>query len=185
VTAMAANIPQVALRYARALFDLAEEAGETGRVDEDLARLDAALAESPALARVVASPLLDAASQGGALAAVLEALGAGELVQRFVQVLARNRRLALLPQMIAAWRHILAQARGEVTARIVSATRLTKTQQKTIETALAEALSGKVHIENEVDPSLIGGLVVTVGSRMIDTSIRTRLNTLKTLLKGA
>jgi len=116
---------------------------------------------------------------------VLKALGAGDLVQRFVQVLARNRRLSLLPQMIAAWRQILAQARGEVTAQIVSATKLTKAQQKKIEEALAEALSGKVHIENEVDPSLIGGLVIKVGSRMIDTSIRTRLNTLKTLLKGA
>ncbi len=182
---MAANIPQVALRYARALFDLAEEAGETEAVDADLARLDAALAETPELARFVASPLHDAATQAGALEAVLKALGAGDLVQRFMQVLARNRRLALLPQMIAAWRQILAQERGEVTAQIVSATKLTKAQQKKIEEALAETLSGKVHIENEVDPSLIGGLVIKVGSRMIDTSIRTRLNTLKTLLKGA
>lgn len=185
MTAMAANIPQVALRYARALYDLAEEAGETEKVDADLAALEKALSESAELARFVASPLHDAATQEAGIEAVLSALDAGDLVRRFVRVLARNRRLSLLPQMIAGWRRILSEARGEVTARVISAARLTAAQQKKIAQALAESLSGKVHIENEVDPSLIGGLVVKVGSRMIDTSIRTRLNTLKTLLKGA
>ncbi|HHN72541.1 MAG TPA: F0F1 ATP synthase subunit delta [Thermopetrobacter sp.] len=173
------------MRYARALFALAGEEGVTEGVGEDLEALAGAIDAAPDLARFIASPLHDAKTQIAVLDAIMEKLGTGPLVRRFVHVVAGNRRLALLPQMIAAWRAIIARARGEIHAEVTSASPLTAAQMRKVEKALREALDSEVQIANEVDPSLIGGLVVKIGSRMIDTSLRTRLNTLKSLLKGA
>ncbi len=185
MTASAANISEAAMRYAQALQSLAEEQKQEDAVSADLDALSDALAASDELRRFIHSPLHDAAAQQRGMTAILEKLGSGELTRRLTLLLIRNRRLALLPEIIAAWRVIVARKKGAVTAVVISAKALTATQKKKVETALKKALGGSVSIENEVDPELIGGLVVRVGSRMIDTSIRTRLNSLKAVLKGA
>ncbi len=180
-----AKLPGVAVRYARALFDLAKEAGETEKTGADLERLGRLLEQSDDLARFIASPLLDKRAQADGLAAVMEKIEAGRLARDFVQLVALKGRLALLPEMIAAYQALVAQERGEVSALVTSAARLTAAQEKKIAEALKVALGKDVQIENAIDPSILGGLIVRVGSRMIDTSIKTRLNTLKTMLKGA
>ena len=185
MTASAANISEAAMRYAQALHSLAEEQGQEDAVGADLDALAKALSESEELMRFIKSPLHDAATQERGMTAIMDKLGTGALARRLVLLLIRNRRLALLPEVIAAWRAIVARKQGAVTAVVVSAKALTAAQKKKVEAALKKALGGNVSIENEVDPELIGGLVVRVGSRMIDTSIRTRLNSLKAVLKGA
>ncbi len=180
-----AKLPGVAVRYAQALFGLAKEAGETEKTGADLERLGQLLEQSDDLARFIASPLLDKRAQAQGLAAVMEKLEAGKLARDFVQLVAVKGRLALLPEMIAAYQALMAQERGEVSALVTSAAKLTAAQEKKIAEALKAALGKDVQIENAIDPSILGGLIVRVGSRMIDTSIKTRLNTLKTMLKGA
>ena len=174
----------VAARYARALFELAEESGETDTVAADLEKLGEAIGKSSDLARLIASPLFGADEQIAGLDGVMEKLGVGPLTANFVRLAARNRRLALLPDMIGAYRALVAERRGELHVRVTSAARLTAAQAKKVTAALKEALGSEVLIENEVDPSIMGGLVVRAGSRMIDTSVKTRLNTLKSMLKG-
>ena len=179
------NISGVAGRYAQALFDLAREEGEVERLGEELGALSRAIAESPELSRFLKSPLHDAATQAAALDAILDRLKASPLTRNFVNLVARNRRLAHLAEIIAAFQAMTAAARGEVRVQVTSAAKLTATQQKKIARALKDALGAEVQVENEIDPSIIGGLVVRAGSRMVDTSVKTRLNTLKSILKGA
>ncbi len=174
----------VAARYARALFDLAAESDATDTVAADLNRLAEAIARSPDLARLIESPLFNAEDQVAGLDAIMEKLGIGALAANFVRLVAQNRRLALLPAMIEAYRALVAERHGEIRVRVTSAAKLTATQEKKVTAALKAALGSEVRIENEVDPSIMGGLVVRAGSRMIDTSVKTRLNTLKSMLKG-
>ena len=171
-------------RYAQALFELAEEAGEVQETAAGLDRLGAAIDASGDLARFISSPLHDAAIQAKALEAVVDKLKCGELVKRFVATVAANRRIKELLAMIAAFHDLAARARGEVRVNVTSAQELTATQMKKVSAALKAALGSNVEITNDVDPSILGGLVVRAGSRMIDTSVKTRLNTLKTMLKG-
>ena len=185
VTASNTKVSGVSARYAQALFDLARDSGETERVRTDLIKLGELIAGSDDLARFIASPLYDAEEQIGGLAGVLEKMKASQLTIDFVKTVTRNRRLPLLPEMIEAYRALVTQMNGEITAQIISAAKLTAAQNKKIASALKSALGSSVKIENTVDPSIMGGLVVRVGSRMIDTSIKTRLNTLKMMLKGA
>ena len=175
----------VSARYAQALFDLARESGQTEQVRDDLIKLGELIAGADDLARFIASPLYDAEEQIGGLQAVLKKLKASELTINFVKTVARNRRLPLLLDMIDAFVALVRRMRGELSAQITSAAKLTAAQSKKVASALKAALGSEVQIENIVDPSIIGGLVVRVGSRMIDTSIKTRLNTLKSMLKGA
>ncbi len=179
------TVSGVSARYARALFDLARESGEVEKVRDDLIRLGELIAGADGLARFIASPLHDAEEQIGGLTAVLEKMGASPLTINFIGTVTKNRRLPLLPEMIRAYEALVAGMKGEISARITSAARLTAAQNKKIASALKAALGSEVKIENIVDPSIMGGLVVRVGSRMIDTSIKTRLNTLKMMLKGA
>ncbi len=185
MTASDSKLSGVPGRYAQALFELAEESGEIEKVGRDLDALDGLIAESEALARFIASPLHDTADQTAGVEALMKKLGTGALTREFVRLVAANRRLAMLPAMIAAFRALLAQRRGEVSAEVTSAAELTSAQLKKIAAALKDALGSDVQISNTVDPAIMGGLVVRVGSRMIDTSLRTRLNTLKMMLKGA
>jgi len=180
-----AKLPGVAVRYAQALFDLAREAGETEKTGADLEKLGQLVEMSDDLARFIASPLLDKHAQADGLAAVMKKIKAGGLAADFTRFVAMQGRLALLPEMIAAYRALMAQERGEVSAVVTSAARLTAAQKNKVAAALKAALGKDVQIENAIDPSILGGLIVRVGSRMIDTSIKTRLNTLKTMLKGA
>ncbi len=172
-------------RYALALLELGDEKKELDAVAEDLRALKALIAESDDLRRMITSPLYSRDQQGKAMAAILEKAGMGDLTRRFVLIVAQNRRLFALPQMIDAYLAELARRRGEITAQVTSARKLSDAQQKALAEALRKAVGGKVQMQLKVDQSLIGGLIVKVGSRMIDSSLRSKLQRLQLTMKGA
>ena len=174
----------LAARYAAALFDLADEKKQLDQVAADLASLKKAIAESEDLRRLIRSPVLSRAEQGRAMAKILESAGATDLVRRFVGLAAQNRRLFVLPDMIQSYLSQLAERRGEVTAEVVSARPLTDAQRDAVAEALRRSVGGKVAVEARVDPALLGGLVVKVGSRLVDSSLRTKLHRLQLAMKG-
>jgi F-type H+-transporting ATPase subunit delta len=174
----------IAGRYATALFDLARDAGQLDAVAKDLNDLTAMLAGSSDLVRLVRSPVFSREEQAKAIAAVAEKAGLSELVRRFLGVVASNRRLFALGDTIAAFRTLLSHHRGETIADVVSAVPLNDAQLAQIKASLSSTAAGNVVINAKVDPSLIGGLIVKFGSRMIDASVQTKLNNLKTAMKG-
>ncbi|MBX7482518.1 F0F1 ATP synthase subunit delta [Qipengyuania qiaonensis] len=171
-------------RYASALFDLASENGTVTSVESDLEKLETALAESVELAAVTTNPKVSRADAQKALGGVSTVLGVSELTQNFLGVLAQNRRLAQLPAVIRAFRAIAAAQRGEVTAEVTSAHALTDAQLAELKTKLTAREGRTVKLSTKVDPDLLGGLVVTIGSKRIDASIRTRLNSLSQAMKA-
>ncbi|MEN3975692.1 F0F1 ATP synthase subunit delta [Emcibacter sp. SYSU 3D8] len=184
---MAANSSMtsgVAGRYAAALFDLAKDAGTLDAVQQDLTDLKRMLGESADLAEMVRSPLLSRDEQTRSIAAVLEKAGASDLTKRFLGVVAKNRRLFAVRGMIDAFAALLADFRGEVTAQVVSAHPLTAGQTEELRETLSAQLSRKIQLETSVDAGLLGGLVVRVGSRMIDNSLRTKLSNMQLAMKG-
>ncbi|MGF1624578.1 MAG: F0F1 ATP synthase subunit delta [Alphaproteobacteria bacterium] len=176
---------QLAGRYAKALFELADEKQELDAVAGDLRTVQVLLDESADLRRAIRSPLIARDAQGRALAEVLSQAGVGTTVRNFVGVVANHRRLFALPDMIRAFLAELARRRGEETARVVSARPLGDAQASAVTESLKKAMGAKVAVDFTVDPALIGGLVVHVGSRMIDSSVRTRLQKLQQAMKGA
>jgi F-type H+-transporting ATPase subunit delta len=174
----------LASRYAIALFELADEAKQLDRVADDLKALRALLAESTELRRLVRSPVIGRAQQGQAVQAILESAGAADLTRRFLAVVASNKRLFVVDQMIEAYLAELARRRGEMTADVSTAQPLTEAQQNALTDQIKKAVGAKVSINLSVDPSLLGGMVVKVGSRMIDTSLKTKLNRLQLAMKG-
>ena len=171
-------------RYASALFDLASEAGSVSAVESDLGKLAAAFAESADLSALIRNPQVGRADAGRAMQAVADLLGLSGLTRNFVGVLAGNRRLADLPAMIRAFNAIAAAQRGEVTAEVTSAYALSDDQVSDLQSRLKVRENCNVKIRTSVDPDLLGGLVVTIGSKRIDSSIRTRLNSLAQAMKG-
>ncbi|OUR76876.1 ATP synthase F1 subunit delta [Alphaproteobacteria bacterium 46_93_T64] len=178
------KVSGIAGRYATALFELASDAKQVDAVASDLATIRTSMNGSADLARLVRSPLVSRDDQERAILAVLEMLGVSDLVRRFVGTVAQNRRLFALADMIDAFGKLLAADRGEVIAKVVSAKKLTVKQMEALTKELKSAIGSDVAIEAEVDTSLIGGLVVKVGSRMVDSSIRTKLQNLKFAMKG-
>lgn len=176
-------ISGVAERYASSLFELAREAGSIDAVGADLDRFQGLLDESADLKRLVASPVFSADEQQRAISAIAAKAGITGVVGNFLKVVAANRRLFALPGMIRAFRLIAAEHRGEVTAEVTSAHALTAAQEKELKSALKGVTGKDVAINVTVDPTLLGGLIVKVGSRQIDTSLRTKLSTLKLALK--
>ncbi len=173
----------VAKRYASALFDLAEEQKAVKATEADIAAVEKLLGESEDLMRLVESPSFSAEEQIGAMGAVLEKAGIGGLTANFVKLVASNGRLFTLPDMFRGFHELAAASRGEVTASVVSAAELSDANVDALKAVLKKAVGKNVKINATVDPSLIGGLIVKVGSRMIDTSLRTRLNSLKIAMK--
>ena len=171
-------------RYASALFELADEQQQLDGVAEELKQLRALVEESADLRHLITSPVIARDQQAKAMAALLEQAGAGDLTRRFVLVVAHNRRLFALPQIIRAYLAELSRRRGEVTAEVTSATALTASQEASLTEALRKAVGAKVQVDLKVDDSLLGGLVVKVGSRMIDSSLRTKLQKLQFAMKG-
>ncbi|TCD06316.1 F0F1 ATP synthase subunit delta [Erythrobacteraceae bacterium CFH 75059] len=165
-------------RYASALFDLAAEAGQVTQVEGDLERLDAAVAESAELRQLTTNPRVSRTLAEQVLREVASVLDLHPLTTRFLGVLAQNRRLAQLPAVIRAFRDIAAAQRGEVTAHVVSAHPLTEEQLAALRLKLTQREGRTVKLAASTDADLLGGLVVTIGSRRIDGSIRTRLNAL-------
>jgi len=166
------------------LFDLADEQKALDQTAKDLTLLKQMLAESADLRRLVGSPLLARADQARAMEAVLAQAGIGDLVRKFVGLVAQNRRLFALPGMIDGFLAELARRRGEQTAQVVAAQPLTDAQLAAVTDALKKAMGSKVAVDVRVDPTLIGGIIVKVGSRMIDASVRTKLTKLKLAMKG-
>ena len=173
----------VAERYASSLFELALEANAVDAVSADLDRFQRLLDESEDLKRLIASPVFSAEDQTKALVAVCQSAGISGLVGNFLKVVAGNRRLFALPGMIKAFRVIAARHRGEITAEVTSAHALTQAQENELKAALKGVTGKDVTIAVTVDPSILGGLIVKVGSRQIDTSLRTKLSTLKLAMK--
>lgn len=175
----------IAERYATALYDMADEAKQLDSVADDLRGLKSLLEDSADLRRLVRSPLIGRQVQTAAIMAVLEKAGVGDLTRRFVGVVGRNRRLFAMGGMIDAYLAMLARRRGEETAYVSSAAALSDAQLARLAEALRQAVGSKVRVETAVDPSLIGGLVVRVGSRMVDSSVRTKLQRMQLAMKGA
>ena len=172
-------------RYATALFDLAREANAIDAVKSDLDRFDALAAQSADLTRLVRSPVFSANEQLQALSAVLARAGIGGLAANFLKLVTSNRRLFAVRDMIKAFRQSVAQHKGETTASVTVAEQLKDEHIQALRAAL-KSVSGKdVDLDIKIDPAIIGGLVVKLGSRMIDTSLRTKLNAIRHAMKEA
>ena len=174
----------LASRYATALFDLADEAKALDAVADDLKALQAMLSDSADLRRLVTSPLLGRQDQSRAIDAVLQKAGITDLTRRFVGVVTANRRLFAIGAMITAFLEELARRRGEVTAAVRVAHPLSDTQRDALTDQLKRAVGAKVTVDLQVDPSLLGGMVVKVGSRLVDSSLRSKLDRLQLAMKG-
>jgi len=170
-------------RYASALFDLSLSDKKLAPVEKDLKRFDDLLAGSEDLKRLVHSPVFSADEQFRAISAILDKAKISGLVGNFVRVVAKNRRLVAMSGMLKAFRKLLADHRGETSADVTVAEPLSAAQTKELKAALKSAVGKDVAINAIVDPSLLGGMIVKVGSRQIDTSLRTKLSSLKIALK--
>lgn len=171
-------------RYAVALFDLAKDKGALDSIASDLEAIQSMLDESAELRDVVRNPLLARDVQVNAVAAVIEKAGASELVLNFVRTVGANRRLSALSQIIRDYQVLLAAHRGEVAAQVTSAVDLDTAEVDALREALSKKLGQDVALEARVDPALIGGVVVRLGSRMYDGSVKTKLQSLKLAMKG-
>jgi F-type H+-transporting ATPase subunit delta len=174
----------VAGRYARALHELAQEAQAVDETAGELERFQALLDGSDDFKRLVKSPVFGAEEQVGALQAIFNSVGIGGLAAKFILLAAKNRRLAMIGEMIQAYRALVARARGEMTADVFSAEELTGRQVEILKAELAASIGGNVMLVTHTDRSLIGGLILKIGSRMIDDSLRTKLQNLKMKMKG-
>ena len=172
-------------RYAAALYAQAEETHALDATVSEMESLGKLIDGSADFRRLLESPLIDVAHARTAAAAVLENQGFGKLVRDFVGVVANNRRLAALRSIIAAFAALVAQKRGVVVAHVSSAHPLTDVQREQLRARLIEAGYGSVNIQDRVDPSLLGGLVVRIGARLYDTSLKSRLQRLQYAMKGA
>lgn len=171
-------------RYATALFDLARESKAIDSVGKSLAGLEAALAGSADFAALTSSPLLSRTAAAKAVAAVAKSMKLDGLTTRFLGVLAQNRRLGQLGPVIGSYKVLAAAHRGEATAEVTSAHPLDAAQVAALKKQLRTKVGRDVAVDLKVDPAILGGLVVKIGSQMIDSSIRTRLNTLANAMKG-
>jgi F-type H+-transporting ATPase subunit delta len=174
----------VAGRYAQALFDLAEDEDKLGQVETEVATFQHMLDESEDLRRMVRSPLISSEDQIRVLIVILDRAGISGLTANFFKLVGRNRRLFLAADMIKAFRALLARERGEVATDVTSAYALNNEQLKMLSEALSGVVGQAVQVNTKVEPNLLGGLIVKIGSRMFDSSLRTRLNNLKIAMKG-
>lgn len=176
-------ISGIATRYAASLLDLAEDSKAVDAVEKDLNAIEAMIGENADFRRLIESPVFSAEDQLAAISAIVAKAKLSPLTGNFLQVVARNRRLFAVPSMIKAFRETLAARRGLVTADVTSATKLTAAQEKELKATLKSVAGKDVEFNVNVDPSILGGLIVKMGSRMIDTSLKTKLSSLKLALK--
>jgi F-type H+-transporting ATPase subunit delta len=179
-----ANNSGLAARYATAIFELAAEEKSIDAVERDFAGLKALIAGSPDLARLVMAPVYTRDEQAKGLDAVLRAMEAAPLTVRIVLLLASKRRLFALTDIIGAFNALVAKMRGEVDAAVTSARPLGDAEVAELKRVLKAKLGRDARLEQKVDPTLLGGLVVKVGSRMIDSSLRTKLSGLRAAMRG-
>lgn len=171
-------------RYANALFELAQESGSVDAVSGDLTALRRAMDASPDLARLVKSPVFGAEDQVRALSAVLEKMGVNAITRKFVLLMASKRRLSALSGAIKGYESLVAKSRGETEAEVTAPRALSDAEMNELKAVLKSKLGKEPRLHAKVDPSLLGGLVVKVGSRMIDSSLRTKLDGLRAAMKG-
>ena len=173
----------IAKRYATAVFDLAKEGKALKALESDIAALEAAIADSADLRTLLHSPLYSREEQGAAIGAIAKKMELSQTTANVLALLASKRRLFVLPQLVAVLRERLAEERGEVTAEVTTAKALTKAQADKLAKTLKAQVGKSVTIKETVDESIIGGLIVKVGSKMIDTSIASKLNALQNTMK--
>ena len=184
LSAKKATASGLAGRYATALFELAREHGALDKVESDLNTVEAALQGSPELRRTLRSPIVSREEHERTLGAFADQTGLGDLVRNFMGLLAQKRRLAALEGMLGQFRQLVAAHRGEETAEVVSATPLGASDLDRLRESVARHAGRAVNLTTRVDPSLLGGLVVRIGSRMIDASLKTRLQQLELSMRG-
>ncbi len=171
-------------RYAAALFELAKDQQQIERVEADVKAFQSMLDSSDDLRRLVRSPVISAGDQLRALTALLAKAGISGLTGNFFRLITRNRRLYAVGDILKTFRALLARERGEVNADVATAHALSPAQMQVLSDTLKASIGKNVQINTRVDPNLLGGLIVKVGSRMIDSSLRTKLNNLKVAMKG-
>ena len=174
----------LAMRYATAAFDLAAEERAFDKLSGDFAAMKQWLAQTPDLVRLVRSPVISRDQQAAAMEAVLKKAGAADLTRKLVLLLARKRRLFMLADVIVAFEQLVARHRGEIAADVTSARELSPPQTTELKRALKDRFGREPRLTMHVDPSLLGGIVLRVGSRMIDSSLRTKLEALRVRMKG-
>jgi F-type H+-transporting ATPase subunit delta len=173
----------IAARYATAIFDLAKEEKALATLEADVAALDGALGASEALRAMIASPVIDRASQGKAIGALAARMGLSPLMANALALLSSKRRLFVLPQVLADLQGRISAEKGEMTAEVTAATALTDAQAARLSALLKARVGKDVKLKTTVDEGLIGGLVVKLGSTMIDTSVRSKLAALQNAMK--
>lgn len=173
----------IAGRYAQAVFDIARQDNAVDSLAAEVEALDAVLKESADLRAMLASPVVSREDQGRVVDAIAQRMGLGATLRNTLALMAENRRLFALPQLVARLGALIAEARGEVTAEVVSAQPLTEEQSQRLTRTLAEISGKTVKLNARVDEGLIGGMIVRLGSRMIDTSIRSKLGSLQNVMK--
>jgi F-type H+-transporting ATPase subunit delta len=175
----------VAARYASALFEVAQDAGSVEAVAGDLDRFGEVIEASPDLARLIRNPIFTAEEQERGVAAILSRVGIAGLTANFIRLVAAKRRLFALPDMIRSFRRLVSDAKGIVQAQVVLAERPSDAVMGDIEAALRDVAKAEVALDVKIDRSLIGGMIVKIGSRMVDASVRTKLNSIRLSLKEA
>ena len=172
-------------RYATALFELALESNAIDAVTSDLEKFDAMVAENPDLARLVRSPVFTADEQSRAVGALLDKAGIGGLAAKFLKLVAANRRLFAVHDITRGYKAMVAKHKGEVTAQVTVAEKLSDARLAEIKSSLKSVTGKDVLVDVKIDPAIIGGLIVKLGSRMVDSSLRTKLNAIKFAMKEA
>ena len=178
------NVSGLSGRYATALFDLASGASILDQVANDLRQIEQMIVASDDLKRMIRSPVISRSAQSSALREILKKIRASDLTINFVSVVALNRRLFVLPKIIEDYFIILAGRRGEVSAEVSSARALSERQKMQLLAVLENSVEGKVSLDMKVDNNLLGGLIVKMGSRMVDSSLQTKLQQLKLAMRG-
>lgn len=179
------NVSGMAGRYANALFELAQQENAIDEVARDLERFEALARESADLTRLILSPAFTSEEQSRAIVAVLDRSGIGGIAGNFIKLVAAKRRLFAIGDMIRGYRALVSKRRGEVTAQVTAAENLSENHVAALKEALNSVTGKDVALEMKIDPAIIGGLVVKLGSRMIDTSLRSKLNAMKIAMKEA
>ena len=180
-----ALVSGVSGRYASALFELAEEGGDFDAIAADVTLIREALEASPELLSAIANPSISRAEMGAVVASLASQIGLGPVATKFLGLMAAKRRLKALPDALSGFEMLAAEKRGEATVEVTSATALSETQTDTLSAKLEQAVGRKIHIKTAVDPELIGGLIVKIGSKMIDASVRSKLSALQHAMKEA
>ena len=173
----------IAARYATAVFELARDGNELDALERDVDTLDAAISESADFRDLIQSPVYSRSAQGAAIAAIADKMGVTGVVANTLKLMATKRRLFVLPQLVGSLRNLIADEKGEVNAEVRAASQLSAEQESTLAATLKKSVGKDVKMKITVDESLIGGLIVKVGSKMIDTSIRSKLAALQNTMK--